>query len=124
MHALHVRLLAGLSAAWIFASVQAADGHAGHHGPMAGESAPGHGEAGADRARGSAQGEVRRVDLEGGRVTLRHGEIAGLDMPPMTMVFAVQDKRLLEGLKVGDQVAFRVVEHGGELLVTEIAPAP
>ena len=43
-----------------------------------------------------AEGEVRRVDKEGARVTIKHGEIRNLDMPPMTMVFQVRDKALLD----------------------------
>lgn len=37
------------------------------------------------------QGEVRKVDLENGKLTLRHGPIRNLDMPGMTMVFKMFD---------------------------------
>ena len=33
-----------------------------------------------------AQGEVRRIDSQNAKITIRHGEIKTLDMPPMTMV--------------------------------------
>jgi Cu(I)/Ag(I) efflux system protein CusF len=49
---------------------------------------------------------VTRVDKAQGRVTLRHGEIRHLDMPPMTMVYRVADGKLLDGLAVGDRVRF------------------
>jgi Cu(I)/Ag(I) efflux system protein CusF len=65
-------------------------------------------------------GEVRKVDRENGRVTLRHAEIKSLDMPPMTMVFAVRDRALLDGLKTGDRVRFKAVGEGGTFTVTEI----
>jgi len=65
-------------------------------------------------------GEVRKVDREAGKVTLRHGEIRNLDMPPMTMVFAVRDKAKLDALKAGDKVKFRAVDEGGKLTITEI----
>jgi len=69
-----------------------------------------------------AEGEVRRIDKEGGKVTLRHGEIKSLDMPPMTMVFAVRDKALLDSLKAGDKVRFKAVNEAGKYIVTEIQP--
>jgi Cu/Ag efflux protein CusF len=69
-----------------------------------------------------AEGEVRRIDKEGGKVTLRHGEIKSLDMPPMTMVFAVRDKILLDSLKAGDRVRFKAVNEAGKYIVTEIQP--
>lgn len=68
--------------------------------------------------------EVRRIDKASGKITLRHGEIKNLDMPPMTMVFQVKEAALLEGLKAGDKVKFRAVKEGGQYRVTEITPAP
>lgn len=63
-------------------------------------------------------GEVRRVDLANGKVTLKHGEIKHMDMPGMTMVFTVKDKALLNGLKVGDKVKFMAESANGQMLVT------
>jgi len=67
-----------------------------------------------------ADAEVRKIDMARGRVTLKHGEIKSLDMPPMTMVFTVKDKGMLEGVKPGDKVKFKVVNDNGTLTVTEI----
>jgi Cu(I)/Ag(I) efflux system protein CusF len=67
-------------------------------------------------------GEVRKIDLEAGKLTLRHAEIKSLDMPPMTMVFVVKDKALLEKLKTGDKVRFKAVNDTGKYTVTEIEP--
>jgi len=69
-------------------------------------------------------GEVRKIDLEAGKVTLKHAEIKSLDMPAMTMVFVVKDKAMLDKLKTGDKVKFKVVNDGGKFTVTEIQPAP
>jgi len=69
-----------------------------------------------------ADGEVRKVDQERGRVTLKHGEIKGLDMPPMTMVFAVRDKALLDKVKAGDKVRFRAINDAGKYTVIEMQP--
>ena len=71
-----------------------------------------------------ADGEVRKVDKDRGRLTLKHGEIKHLEMPPMTMVFQVRDKAVLDTLKPGDKVRFRVVDEAGKYTVTEIQPAP
>jgi len=71
-----------------------------------------------------ANGEVRRINREQNKVTLRHGEIRSLEMPPMTMVFTVRDPKLLDALKVGDRVLFRAVkEDGGTYVVTAVEPA-
>jgi Cu(I)/Ag(I) efflux system protein CusF len=68
-------------------------------------------------------GEVRKVDKDGQKITLRHGEIKNLDMPAMTMVFNVKDPGMLDKLKPGDKVQFRVADEGGRFTVTEIQPA-
>lgn len=71
-----------------------------------------------------SDGEVRKIDKVQGKLTLRHGEIKSLDMPPMTMVFVVRDKAVLDKLKTGDKVRFKAVDDGGKLTVTEIVAAP
>jgi Cu(I)/Ag(I) efflux system protein CusF len=40
--------------------------------------------------------EVRKVDTDAGKLTLKHGQIKDLDMPAMTMVFQVKDKTVLD----------------------------
>ncbi len=72
---------------------------------------------------GMTDGEVRKVDKETGRLTLRHGPIENLDMPGMTMVFRIADKGSLDTLKAGDKVRFRAESDNGQLVVTEIRPA-
>ena len=66
--------------------------------------------------------EVRKVDKEAGKLTLKHAEIKSLDMPGMTMVFQVKDKAMLDKLKPGDKVQFKAVNDGGKFTVTEIQP--
>lgn len=68
-------------------------------------------------------GEVRKVDLATGKVTIKHGEIKHMDMPGMTMVFTAKDKALLTGLKVGDKVKFMAENANGQMLVTGIEAA-
>lgn len=67
-------------------------------------------------------GEVRRIDKAAGKITLRHGEIKNLNMPPMTMVFVVADPALLDRVKVGDTIRFRAEQSAGTYRVTAIAP--
>ena len=69
-------------------------------------------------------GEVRKVDIEAGKLTLKHADIKSLDMPAMTMVFNVKDKAMLDKLKAGDKVKFKAINDGGKFTVTEIQPAP
>lgn len=68
-------------------------------------------------------GEVRKVDKENQKITLKHGEIKNQEMPPMTMVFNVGDAKLLDNVKTGDKVQFRAVSEGGKFTITEIQPA-
>lgn len=68
-------------------------------------------------------GEVRKVDRDNQKLTLKHGEIKNLDMPPMTMVFSVNDAALLDKVKAGDKVRFRATQDAGKYTVTELQPA-
>ena len=66
-------------------------------------------------------GEVRKIDKETKKITLKHAEIKNLDMPPMTMVFLVKNPAQLDGLKPGDKVKFAVEMVGTAMVVTEIS---
>lgn len=75
-------------------------------------------------AQGGMTGaEVRKIDKDNGKITLKHGEIKNMDMPAMTMVFQVSDPKLLDKVKVGDKVSFKAGMEGGKMVVTEIEPA-
>ena len=69
---------------------------------------------------GMTDGEVRKVDKEAKKITLKHGEIKNLDMPGMTMVFQVTDPALLDKVKTGDKVKFHAEKAGSGLAVTAI----
>ena len=69
-----------------------------------------------------AEGEVRRVDKAGGKISLKHGEIKNLDMPPMSMVFEVKDRSLLNKVKAGDKVIFTADQINGAYTVMSIEP--
>ena len=67
-----------------------------------------------------ADGEIRKVDKDAAKLTIRHGDIKNLGMPPMTMVFRVQDNAMLDKVKTGDKVQFAAEKVGGMLTVTAI----
>lgn len=67
--------------------------------------------------------EVRKVDKDAKKITLKHEDIKSLDMPGMTMVFQVKDAALLDKAKAGDKIKFKVIKDGGAYVVTEIQPA-
>lgn len=69
-----------------------------------------------------SEGEVRKIDKEAGKITLKHGELKNLQMPPMTMVFRVKDPSMLEQVKVGDKVNFVAEKVGGQFTVARIEP--
>ena len=83
----------------------ASQGHAQHH------------------AAALTDGEVRKVDRDTKKITIRHGAIANLDMPPMTMVFQVKDPAMLESVKAGDKVRFSADKVGGAYTVTKLEPS-
>jgi Cu/Ag efflux protein CusF len=89
-----------------------ADDHAAHH------------SAAAAKATEMSEGEVRKVDKAARKLTLKHGEIKNLDMPPMTMVFQVKDGAMLDALKVGDKIKFVAEQAATGLVVTDIRRLP
>jgi Cu(I)/Ag(I) efflux system protein CusF len=66
-------------------------------------------------------GEVRKIDKNTQKITLKHAEIKSIDMPPMTMVFQVKNPALLDAVKPGDKVKFAVEMVGTAMVVTEIS---
>lgn len=68
-------------------------------------------------------GEIRKVDKDSKKITIKHGEIKNLDMPPMTMVFQVKDPAMLDAVKIGDKVRFKAQKIGGAFVVVEMQPA-
>lgn len=70
-----------------------------------------------------SSGEIKKIDKEAGKVTIKHGPLVNLDMAPMTMVFRVKEAAMLDKIKVGDKVNFAAEKIGGALTVTQIEPA-
>jgi len=65
-------------------------------------------------------GTVKKVDAKAKKVTLVHEELKTLEMPAMTMVFAVEDDALLAKLKEGAKVQFVAERKNGKLTVTQV----
>lgn len=101
-------------AAYASAPALAIDDHAGHH------------TSSSSRAPAStalADGTVKKVDKDAGKLTISHGPIASLDMPPMTMVFHVADAAMLDQLKRGDKIRFAADRVSGVFTVTVLEKA-
>ena len=71
-----------------------------------------------------SDGEIRKVDKDAAKLTIKHGPIANLDMMPMTMVFRVKDKAMLDQVKAGDKVRFSADKVEGAITVTALETVP
>lgn len=76
----------------------------------------------AQAALPASEAEVRKIDKDAGKITLKHGEIKNLDMPPMSMVFQVKDNTLLNKVKTGDKVSFTADKIDGRYTVLTLEP--
>jgi Cu/Ag efflux protein CusF len=70
-----------------------------------------------------SDGEIRKVDKDAKKITIKHGPLQNLDMPAMTMVFQVKDPAMLDSVKAGDKVKFQAERIGGAFTVTKIEVA-
>lgn len=66
------------------------------------------------------KGVVNKVDTKAKKVTIKHEDLKGLDMPAMTMVFRVEDPALLEKLKEGSNIEFVAERVNGKITVTQV----
>ena len=84
------------------------DAHAAHAGHQATASAE------------LTDGEVKKIDKDSGKITLRHGELKNLNMAAMTMVFRVKDPAMLEQVQVGSKVRFAADRVGGAITIVQL----
>lgn len=82
-----------------------------------------HDAAATGAATALTEGEVKKVDKEAGKITLRHGEIRNLNMAAMTMVLRVQDPAMLEQVQVGDKVKFAAERMNGAVTIVQMQKA-
>lgn len=67
-----------------------------------------------------SEGEVKKIDKASGKITIKHGPLANLGMPGMTMVFRVKNPAMLEQVKSGDKIRFNAEKMNGALTVVAI----
>lgn len=79
-----------------------------------------HGQMASQDANALSTGEIKRVNKDLGKLTIQHGPLVNLNMPGMTMAFKVQDPAMLEQVKVGDKIRFRVERINGALMITKL----
>ncbi|MDH4466077.1 copper-binding protein [Acidovorax sp.] len=92
--------------------------------PAAASAAPAAATDPATSASDLSEGEVVRWDPRTSKVTLRHGPIKNLDMPPMTMVFTVKDSTHAAAITPGAKLRFRAEQQQGAYVLTRVEPAP
>ena len=100
----------------VMSAVACAQDHKDH---VAGSTAKGP----AGQVTDMTNGEVRKLDKDAKKITIKHEAIKNLDMPAMTMVFVVNDAAILGTLQVGDKIRFKAESIKGALTVTDIQPA-
>ena len=88
------------------------------------QAAPDAAKAATTTAASMTDGEVRKIDKDAGKITIKHGDIKHLEMPGMTMVFQVKDESLLNTVKAGDKVKFRAERQAGALVVVRLEVMP
>ena len=94
--------------------------HDAHHATAVTETVEATAVSSEDSGSSLSEGTIRKVDQENQKITIRHGELKNLDMPPMTMVFQVKDPAFLNAVKAGDEVKFTAEKIGGKFTVTHI----
>ena len=99
-------LVVGLASAH---TASAQDQHHGHGAPQA-----------ASASAEMAYGEIKKVDKEAGKITIKHGKLPRLDMAPMTMVFRVSDPKMLDQVQTGDKIRFDADKVKGALTVVKM----
>ncbi|MCC2973795.1 copper-binding protein [Massilia sp. IC2-476] len=113
MNAIPTLMLAAVMAAATSMAVAQDSGHAHHE----------HAAQGAPAAAELADGEVRKIDKDAGKITLRHGELKNLNMSAMTMVFRVKDSAMLDAVKPGDKVRFAAERVDGAITIVQLQAA-
>lgn len=83
-----------------------------------------HGTQGAKPAtQALSEGTVKKLDAAGGKITISHGPIENLGMPPMTMSFTYAKGVVPAGVKEGDRVRFRAEEKDSRYVVVRVEAA-
>lgn len=103
--------LSGALMATLSVRAQGTDKHAGHHSTKL---------ASTEAKPEMVDAEVKKVDKDAKKITLKHGEIKSLEMPAMTMAFQVKDAKLLDNVKSGDKVKVNIEQTRSGYVVTNL----
>ncbi|PKO65817.1 MAG: copper-binding protein [Betaproteobacteria bacterium HGW-Betaproteobacteria-16] len=90
--------------------------------PVMAQSTLDHNKMGVATLPDMTDGEIRKIDKANSKITIKHGEIKHMDMPPMSMVFNVKDKAILDKVQVGEKIQFVVIQDAGKMVITDIRP--
>lgn len=66
------------------------------------------------------KGEIIKIDVDAGSITIKHEAIKKYDMDGMTMVFKAGDPAMLKRVKPGDKITFHPDKVNGQFTVTKI----
>ncbi|KVV48381.1 RND transporter MFP subunit [Burkholderia territorii] len=64
--------------------------------------------------------EVKKIDAATGTVTLKHGALENVGMPPMTMAFKTKDVGMVKQIHEGDKVRVRIENVDGALTIVKL----
>ncbi len=67
-----------------------------------------------------SEGEIKKIDKQAGKLTIKHDALKNLQMPPMTMVFQVNDSAMLDRVKVGDKIRFIDGKTGAQFTAAQL----
>lgn len=67
-----------------------------------------------------SNGVVRKVDRPSGMITIEHGALENVSMPPMTMAYKAKDAAVLQQAKEGEKVKFRLENLNGTYTITTL----
>jgi Cu/Ag efflux protein CusF len=74
----------------------------------------------ASKAPHPVAAEIKKIDLQAGKVTLKHGPIENLGMAAMTMAFPVKDRASLKNFNEGEAVTVMFDKVDGKPTVVDM----
>jgi Cu(I)/Ag(I) efflux system periplasmic protein CusF len=67
-----------------------------------------------------SHGIIKKIDAEQRTLTIKHGPLANLGMPPMTMVFKAATELIIDHVQPGDGIEFLAESIDGKFVVTKL----
>ncbi|ADG20930.1 conserved hypothetical protein (plasmid) [Paraburkholderia atlantica] len=104
----------------VFCAASAFGGAALAADQMAGMMKTGAMDAASSKDAALTDAEVKKVDPSTGMLTLKHGALKNVGMPPMTMAFKAKDTAMVKQVKEGEKVKVRVESVNGTLTIVKL----